>query len=315
MPERFLITGALGCIGAWAARQLVREGAGVVAFDLGTSRHRLELVLSPEELAQVTFVQGDVTDLAALERALDEHEITNVLHLAALLIPLAKADPPRGAHVNVVGTVNVFEAVKRRRDRVNGVAYASSAAVYDVADGIRVAEDADGHPVTHYGVHKLANEGTAGIYWRDDGVPSMGLRPYIVYGPGRDAGLTAGPTLAMAAAARGESYRIGFGGRAQYHYAPDAAAAFVSASRDLREGTRVGNLGGLATHMREVVAAIEAAAPEVAGRIEFEDIQLPVPEEFDARVHPAPVTPFADAVRETIEHFRAHQSRLGNGPG
>lgn len=305
MPERFLITGALGCIGAWAARQLVRESVRVVAFDLGTSRHRLELVMSPDELAEVTFVQGDITDLAALERVLDEHEITNVVHLAAMLIPLAKADPPRGAHVNVVGTVNVFEAVKRRRDRVMGVAYASSAAVYDAADGVRVAEGADGHPVTHYGVHKLANEGAARIYWRDDRVPSVGLRPYIVYGVGRDTGLTADPTLAMAAAARGKGYRIGFGGRAQYHYAPDAAAAFVSASRSLGEGAVAANLGGPPVHMRDLVAAIEAAAPEAAGTIAFEELQLPFPEEFEAWLHPAKATPLETGVRETIEHFRA----------
>ena len=305
MPERFLITGALGCIGAWAARQLVREGVPVVAFDLGTSRHRLELVMTLDELAKVTFVQGDITDLAAVGRVLDEHEITNVVHLAAMLIPLAKADPPRGAHVNVVGTVNVFEAVKRRRSRINGVAYASSAAVYDVADGLRVAEGADGHPVTHYGVHKLANEGTARVYWRDDGVPSVGLRPYIVYGPGRDAGLTADPTLAMAAAARGASYRIGFGGRAQYHYAPDAAAAFVSASRSLGGGAVAANLGGPSVHMRELVAAIEAAAPEAVGTVAFEDIQLPFPEEFESGLHPVHATPLETGVRETIEHFRA----------
>jgi len=305
VPERFLITGALGCIGAWAARQLVREGVPVVAFDLGTSRHRLELVMTLDELAKVTFVQGDITDLAAVGRVLDEHEITNVVHLAAMLIPLAKADPPRGAHVNVVGTVNVFEAVKRRRSRINGVAYASSAAVYDVADGLRVAEGADGHPVTHYGVHKLANEGTARVYWRDDGVPSVGLRPYIVYGPGRDAGLTADPTLAMAAAARGASYRIGFGGRAQYHYAPDAAAAFVSASRSLGGGAVAANLGGPSVHMRELVAAIEAAAPEAVGTVAFEDIQLPFPEEFESGLHPVHATPLETGVRETIEHFRA----------
>jgi nucleoside-diphosphate-sugar epimerase len=207
--------------------------------------------------------------------------------------------------VNVVGTVNVFETVKRRRDRIDGVAYASSAAVYDAADGIQVAEGADGHPLTHYGVHKLANEGTARVYWRDDRVPSVGLRPYIVYGPGRDTGLTADPTLAMAAAARGESYRIGFGGRAQYQYAPDAAAAFVSASRSVGEGAAVANLGGPAIHMREIVAAIEAAAPEAAGRIAFEELQLPFPEEFEAHAHPAPVTPLEAGVRETVEHFRA----------
>src|SRR6266511_2250281 len=208
LSERFLITGMLGCVGAWVARTLVREGAGVVGFDLGTDLRRLELIMEPNEVARVTLVRGDVTDLASLEQALDEHEITNVIHLAAMLIPLVKADPPRGAHVNVVGTVNVFEAVKRRRDRIRGVAYASSAAVYDRADGAWVAEDARGAPVTHYGVHKQANEGTARIYWLDDELPSVGLRPYVVYGPGRDQGVTAAPTLAMEAAARGDGYHI-----------------------------------------------------------------------------------------------------------
>ena len=61
---------------------------------------------------------GDITDLAAVEAVLDDHAITNVIHLAALQVPFCRADPPRGALVNVVGTVNVFEAVKRagRRD-------------------------------------------------------------------------------------------------------------------------------------------------------------------------------------------------------
>lgn len=312
MTERFLITGVLGCIGAWTARTLVREGAGVVGFDLGTNLRRLELIMEPEELARVTLVRGDITDLAAVERALDEHEITNVIHLAAMLVPLAKADPPRGAHVNVVGTVNVFEAVKRRRDRIRGVAYASSAAVYDRADGAWVAEEAPGLPVTHYGVHKQANEGTARIYWLDDGVPSVGLRPFVVYGPGRDQGLTAAPTLAMEAAARGDAHHIPFGGRSQFHYAPDAARAFVEAGRGCEEGAVVANLGGPAVHMADVVRAIEAAAPEATGRITFDDVQLPFPEEFEAKASPAPVTPLDVGIRETIEHFRLIPSAPGS---
>jgi UDP-glucuronate 4-epimerase len=300
MSERFLVTGALGCIGAWACRELVREGIPVVAFDLGMSRHRLELVLPPDELAEVTVVRGDVTDLDALERALAEHEVTHVIHLAALLIPLARDDPVRGAQVNVGGTVNVFEAVKRRG--LHGLAYASSAAVYDAADGVRVAEDAVGHPVTHYGVHKQANEGTARVYWLDDGVASVGLRPYVVYGPGRDQGLTASPTLAMQAAAAGEEYRISFAGRVQFHYAPEAAQAFIAAARAPGEGATVRNLGGPPVDMADVIAAIEAAAPDAAGGISYDELPLPFPEEFEAS-QPL-TTPLAIGVRETIEHFR-----------
>ena len=61
--------------------------------------------------------------------------------------------------------------------------------MYDRADGVRVTEDADGHPINHYGVHKQANEGAARVYWQDDGLASVGLRPHIVYGPGRDHGI------------------------------------------------------------------------------------------------------------------------------
>jgi nucleoside-diphosphate-sugar epimerase len=282
---------------------LVEEDVPVVAFDLGSSRHRLEQIMSPDQLARAEFVVGDITDLEQLGRALDEFEITNVVHLAAMLIPLAKADPPRGAHVNVVGTVNVFEAVKARRRRIRGLAYASSAAVYDSADGVRVAKDATGHPVTHYGVHKLANEGTARVYWGDDGVSSVGLRPFIVYGPGRDSGLTASPTLAMEAAAKGEAFRISFGGRTQLQYASDAAREFIHASRTGQDGAPVYNLGGPAVDMTEVVAAIESVVPEVAGRIAIEERVLPFPEEFESSL--SPPTPLADGVRKTIEHFRA----------
>src|SRR5438093_8635211 len=163
MPQdRFLVTGALGCIGAWVVRNLVREGAASVVFDLASDPRRLKLIMTPDELARVTFVAGDIADLAALERALDEHAITHIIHLAALQVPFCKADPPLGARVNVVGTVNVFEAVARRRERIGRVVYASSAAVYDAADtgapGAVVQHGVTGHPTNLYGVYKQANE-------------------------------------------------------------------------------------------------------------------------------------------------------------
>ena len=294
------MTGALGCIGAWCCRQLVREGHAVVGFDLGQDRHRAELVMNTDELAAVEYVRGDIVDLPAIEQVMAQRDVDHVVHLAAMLVPLAAADPPRGALVNVVGTVNLFEAVKHRG--LPGLAYASSAAVYDRADGISVAEDADGHPVTHYGVHKLANEGTARIYWQDAGVRSVGLRPHIVYGPGRDHGMTAGPTLAMAATVRGGRYEIPFGGRAQFQYAPEAAAMFIEAARSEGDGdgATVRNLGGPSEHVADVIAAIEAVLPEAAGTISYkEDVLLALPEHMDAE---RPVsTPLAQGVRETIE--------------
>jgi UDP-glucuronate 4-epimerase len=307
--ERFLITGALGCIGAWSCAQLVREQVPVILYDLGTNRDRLELIMSPEELGQLTLVHGDVTDLEQLERTVGEHDVTHVVHLAAMLLPLVKADPPRGAAVNVVGTTNVFEAAKRQG--VRGIAYASSAAVYGPGSGPRI-EDA-GEQTTLYGVFKLANEGTAQVYFEDDGVASVGLRPYVIYGPGRDQGLTADPTLAMEAAARGDRYEMRWGGRCQLQFAADAARIFIAAARSGHRGAAVFNLGGPSVHASEVVTAIEAAAPEVAGRITFDDVQLPFPEEMEAGdledvVGPIEWTTLLEGTRQTIELYRARGS-------
>jgi nucleoside-diphosphate-sugar epimerase len=313
MPnDRFLITGALGCIGAWTVRNLVREGIPVVVFDLASDPRRLKLIMSDDELARVTFVTGDITDLEALERALDDHAITRVIHLAALQIPFVRANPPLGARVNVVGTVNVFEAVARRRDQIGNLVYASSAAVYDTVDagesGV-VAHGATGHPTTLYGVFKQANEGTARVYWQDAQVASIGLRPYIVYGPGRDQGLTSSPTKAMVAAALGKPYHIPYGGRAAYQYADDVARTFIACARAPFQGAEIFNLGGSVATMGEIVAAIEAAAPEVRGLITFDDKPLPFPEAFDAApleqvIGALPFTPLAQAVADTIALFR-----------
>jgi UDP-glucuronate 4-epimerase len=306
--SRFLVTGARGCIGAWVLRLLVDEGQEPVLYDLGTSDHRLELVLG-DGLDRVEKIAGDITDLEQFERVLDEHEITNIVHLAALQVPFCRDNPPLGAAVNVVGTMNVFEAVKKRIDRIPLVVYASSAAVYapDSSGGV-APEDTRDRPSTHYGVFKQANEGNARVYWADEQVPSIGIRPYVVYGPGRDQGVTSYPTVAMLAAARGEEYEIPFGGSMQMHYAPDVARTLIAASRSGYEGALVANVPAPSVSMQEIVDAIAAAAPDA--RITFEDTPLPFPaaleaEALEAAIGSVHVTPLADGVRETIEHFRS----------
>jgi UDP-glucuronate 4-epimerase len=307
--ERTLVTGALGCVGAWTIKALIELGEQPVGYDLGGDDARLRLVLDDEERARTTLVEGDVTDDAALGRALDEHGITRVVHLAALQVPFCRADPLRGARVNVEGTVAVFEAVKARLGRIPGLAYASSTAVYTVTDASPAPESGGTEPSTLYGVYKLANEGTARVYWYENDVPSIGIRPYIVYGPGRDQGLTSGPSLAMAAAARGDGYEIAFDGTAQYDYAPDVGRAFALAARATLDGAQVANFPGAASTIVEVVDAIVAAAPAVAGKITWQEGQLPFPESLQADVlqhvlGPLPQTSLVDGARMTVEHFR-----------
>ncbi len=305
---RVLVTGAAGCIGAWVVRDLVQQGIDVVAFDLNRDTRRLELIMEPADLAAVEYVQGDITDLAGLERVLDQHRITNVIHLAALQVPFCRADPPLGAHVNVVGTVNVFQAVERRGDHMAPIVYASSIAAYDAADG-DTAPTLIATPGTLYGVFKRANEGTAEVFHADLGVASIGLRPHTVFGPGRDQGLTSSPTQAMLAAAAGRPFHIPYGGRGQFQYAPDVAHAFVRASFSNYTGCTVLNLAGAVVDMADVVAAVELAAPQSAGTITFDDVKLPFPDEVEtthllSTLGPLDERHFDEAVADTIERFR-----------
>jgi UDP-glucuronate 4-epimerase len=298
MPS-YLVTGAFGAIGAWTVRSLLDRGRPVVTYDLGGSDHRLRLALSGEEVDALPRVDGDVTDLEHLERVLDEHEVTNVIHLAALQVPFVREDPIAGARVNVVGTVNVLEAV-RRRPRMGPVVYASSIAA--LAEG-------GAHPSTLYGIFKLANEGTAERYAADYGVPSVGLRPHTIYGPGRDQGLTSAPTAAMVAAAEGRAFEIPFGGSLQLQYSADAGEAFVRASEAPVEGASVHNLDGPVASVDEIVAAIEKAAPEATGLITHAAEPLPFPSAVDSssftELVGGPVSrPLEDGVAEAIARFR-----------
>jgi nucleoside-diphosphate-sugar epimerase len=295
---RFLVTGAHGCIGAWVVHELVASGRPVTTYDLSTEPRRLRLLLGDAADA-VPHVVGDITDLAGLERAIDDHGVTHVVHLAALQVSLVRADPPLGARVNVVGTVNVFEAAARRR--LAPVVYASSIAAYD-EDGTFARP-----PGTLYGAFKRANEATAAVYHTDAGISSVGLRPHTVYGVGRDQGLTSAPTTAMLAAAAGARYTIPYRSAAQLQLARDVARAFVAASLAEVDGATVHNLPGRAVPMDDLIGAIQDVAP--SAEIGHGDAVLPFPAELDSASFSALVPAFdetalADGVRETIERFR-----------
>jgi UDP-glucuronate 4-epimerase len=306
LAERFLVTGVLGCLGAWVAHCVLEDGDVVVGFDLGTDPSRLELVLGADA-GRVHVVQGDITDLTAVEGVLDGHEITRVVHLAALQVPSVRANPPLGMQVNVAGTVNVFDAVSRRLGRIPNVTYASSAAVYTADDPSPAPESGGVRPGTLYGVSKLADEGMARVYRAELGVPSIGLRPYVVYGPGRDQGMTSGPSMAMLAAAKGEPFHIGYSGSAQYDYAPDVARALVMAAHSGRVQAAVYNVPGALADVEEVVACIRSVVP--GARITWDGGPLPFPAAleavgFDRDVGPFPRTQLPYGVAATVAHFR-----------
>ncbi len=315
MSERFLVTGAMGCIGAWTVKRLVDEGVPVWTYDLPGDPHRLRLIMDADALAKVNIIGGDITDDKAFGTAVADNGITHVIHLAAFQVPFVKADPLQGVKVNVVGTAVVLETLRRNKAQIQGIAYASSAGVYGPSDmypdGV-IKHDSPMRPTHLYGVHKQADEGMARIYDQDYGLRSIGLRPYVIYGPGRDQGMTSTPTKAMLAAAVGRPYHISYGGTVVFHHANDAAAAFIQAARMSggAKGAPVYNLGGTMESMDSVVAFIEASVPAMKGQITFNPQPLDTAPDVDGKplddaIGKVAWMPMADGVRATINVLRA----------
>lgn len=304
----YLVTGAMGCIGAWTVYHLLQQGKPVVSFDLSDDQHRLDLLLSASEKEKITFVTGDLTNSQVVMDVFADYDITHVIHLAALQVPMCRANPILGARVNVVGTTNIFEAA--RHHNIQHISYASSIAVYgspeNYSDAI-LPHDARMLPETLYGTFKVANEQMAKVYWRDYGISSTTLRPYTVFGLGRDQGLTSEPTKAMLAAANGDNYHIPFGGKMQFHYASDVAQQFILASETPLEGAVGFNLGTDAIEVQRVADIIMNIVPNV--KITVGDTLLPFPEGFDASALHSTFdaiyeTKLEEAIASTIEAFK-----------
>src|SRR5215475_8241031 len=140
----YLVTGAHGFIGAWVVKRLLASNFKVVIFDKSPDPHRLRLIMDEDEIERAAFVAGDITDGETVSQIVEGREITNIIHLAGLQVPTCRANPRLGAMVNVIGTINIFEAAKNSGGRVKRIAYASSAAVFGQSDGPALEEEAGG---------------------------------------------------------------------------------------------------------------------------------------------------------------------------
>ncbi|MCS6976006.1 MAG: SDR family oxidoreductase [Gemmatales bacterium] len=315
-----LLTGGYGCIGCWIAKNLLEQGKPVWVYDLKRDERRLRQVLDDEQADQVRYCQGDVTDLTAFRSALEREGITHVIHLAGLQVPICRADPILGAKVNVIGTLVVFEAVRALGPQIERLVYASSAAVYgppESYDGIGsrgpLADDAPLKPGTHYGVFKCCNEGNARIYWLDHGLTSIGLRPWTVYGVGRDFGMTSEPTKAIKAVALGRPFRISYGGWQDMQYADDVARAFLRCLEVPYQGAGVYNLRGEVVDVATFRRTLVEVAPEAEALVTHGEKQLAIAYDlsdaaFERDIGGVVKTPLREGIRATLERFRRLQA-------
>ena len=145
-----LVTGGAGYIGSHAAKALQRAGYRVVVFDNLVAGHRAAVKFGE-------FVEGDITDTAAVRDALRRHRISAVMHFAAFLdVGESVREPAKYYRNNAVGALSVLEATAA--ESVRHFVFSSTCATYGEPIETPIAETHPQNPINSYGESKLAVE-------------------------------------------------------------------------------------------------------------------------------------------------------------
>lgn len=175
----FLVTGGAGFIGSHLVDALLRQGHLVRVLDDLSTGHRQNLP------RQIEFLRGDITDSTAVEEAFEG--IDACFHLAAIAsVVRSNSEWVRTHEVNLTGTLNIFNQARRLRHRREiPIVYASSAAVYGDSRTVPIGEDTPVAPLSAYGADKSACELHARVAGAVHQIPTVGLRFFNLYGPGK----------------------------------------------------------------------------------------------------------------------------------
>jgi UDP-glucose 4-epimerase len=229
---RVLVTGGAGFIGSHVADAFLTRGDDVlVVDDLSTG----QMTNVPEG---AVFEQVDIADGNALEHVF-ESDPELVCHLAAQAsVTVSVENPVLDCTSNVVGTLNVLEAARKRRAPV--VFASTGGALYGDGAPLPTPEDFPARPLSPYGASKLAGEAYVATWARLYGVPNVVLRLGNVYGPRQNPHGEAGVVAIFSGRLLdGEQPSLRGEGKPtrDYVYVADVASAFVSAAGGGRAGT------------------------------------------------------------------------------
>ena len=320
--HNILITGGYGCIGAETAKWLAANSdAAIIIASRSVSGQRSERVFHGADTSRFVFIEADVRNQQQLETILVEHQITHVIHMAALQTPDCNAHRDLGLQINLAGSQNLIEAMKACGRDLQRFIFASSIAVY----GPRAHYPAgtvpmlvEPQPVNVYGTWKLAGESLARFFQQDTGVPTVSLRPGVLFGPGRDAGLTSTPTTAIKCVALGLPYEIPFRSRQDYQYAPDVGMAVGQAALQPFAGYGVFTLPGQSLDTQAIVSELRIVAEQLGVGDQFQitigsdEVPFICDLEFEPFCKAFPnisPTPLREALRQSLQVYLDQASR------
>lgn len=182
-----LVTGGAGFIGSAVAKKLVERGDRVLIldnfndyYDPQLKRDRVNVFLKGVDVA---LFEGDIRDVALVEKIFSREKVEKVVHLAAMAgVRNSLEHPLQYVDINIIGTTVLLEA--SRKHAIENFIYASSSSVYGKNEKLPFSEaDSVDHPISPYAASKKADELLAHVWSHVYGLPTTGLRFFTVYGP------------------------------------------------------------------------------------------------------------------------------------
>jgi nucleoside-diphosphate-sugar epimerase len=248
---RYVVTGAAGFIGSHLSEALEEAGHEAVGLDAFTDYYDPAL---KEENARGL----DVRRVELAEDDLDFRGFDGVFHLAGQPgVRASFTDFASYLSRNLLATQRVFEAAATADVRV---VFASSSSVYGDAERFPTPEDVPAHPISPYGITKLACENLASAYAKSVGLDAVLLRYFTVYGPRQRPDMAF--TRIVTALAEGSPFDLYGDGSVSrsFTFVADAVAATVAAMEGAPAGAVYNVGGGGETSMLDAIALCEGIA-------------------------------------------------------
>jgi CDP-glucose 4,6-dehydratase len=270
---RVLFTGAQGFIGSWVAERLLEEGAEVFVLDRPVAEHSRYRLHRLHE--RCTPVAAALEDAQTLSRAIDEHAVQAVFHLAAATIVGSATNSPLSTYeVNTRGTWNLLEACRLAAEPLQKVVVASTDKAYGVHEDLPYREDSALQPRYPYDASKACADIIARSYAHTFGLPVAVTRFGNVFGGGdmNYSRLIPGTARALLA---GERPVIRSDGRMErdFLYAEDAVAAYLAVAGSLERPENHGRAWNASIGRPVSVLEVVGQLMEVAGRDDEPDVR------------------------------------------
>jgi UDP-glucose 4-epimerase len=179
--NRVLVTGASGFIGSHVVENLVKAGfsvTGLVHYN-GRADHGWLKFLDPEIKDSINIVLGDITDSEYMNKIVSNNDLT--INLAALIaIPYSYTAPRSYLNINLLGTLNICEAVKSNNSEL---IHFSTSEVYGTPNSVPITLNHAINPQSPYAASKASADFLCTSYFKSFGLKVRILRPFNTYGP------------------------------------------------------------------------------------------------------------------------------------